>query len=402
MSVSIASDYVYLDYAATAPLCEEAAEAMALFQVPGRVNLNVGANANSLHSPGRAAFELMEDARRSIAHDLGVRRPDEIIFTSGATEADDTAIIGLSLAAVDERQRAGKPVNEPHIIISDIEHSAVSAPADYLKSRGFRITRLKPDRQGFIEAHKLEEAIDEDTVLVSVQAVNSELGSVQPIAQMAQIAHHHGVVFHSDTTQALGKMPLDLGELDVDAASFSAHKIGGPKGVGALYLRARTPLKPLMMGGGQEQARRSGTQNVAAICGFAAASRAVVFMQEDESKRLRALRDFLYARLQDFPEIEATVEVETASRDFLPHIVHVLVAGFESETLVLRYDMLGFGVSGGSACASHSLEPSRVLTSIGIARDKALGALRISMGRYTTQEDIHGFLNATERVLHWS
>jgi cysteine desulfurase len=190
-------------------------------------------------------------------------------------------------------------------------------------------------------------------------------------------------------------------ELDVDAASFSAHKIGGPKGVGALYLRTRTPYLPFMLGGGQEAGRRSGTQNVAGVVGFAAAAEAAIGRLEEESMRLRRLRDKLYAALACFPAIQATVEVEEGSFDYLPNIVHVLVDNLESETLVLRFDKLGFCVAGGSACSSHSLEPSHVLRAMGIAGDEAFNALRISMGTYTTEANIDALVAAFHEVLAW-
>lgn len=399
---SMPEDYVYLDYAATAPLCEEAAAAMAPYFAPERANLAAGGNANSLHAPGRAAFAALEDARKSIARDLGARRPDEIVFTGGATEADDAALLGIAQAAADERRRRGAGAFAPHVVVTAVEHDAVLAPAKRLEAQGFRVTRLVPDRQGFVEVRALEAALDDDVVLVSVQAANSEVGSIQPIAELARVAHAAGALFHTDAVQALGKVPVNLQELDVDAASFSAHKVGGPKGVGALYLRARTPFQAYAIGGGQESGRRSGTQNVAGIVGFAAAVRAACAMQDDEAARLRALRDKLYAQLGAFDAVEATVDVEPGSRDFLPNIVHVLVDGLESETLILRFDMQGFGVSGGSACSSHSLEPSHVLRALGIDADRAHGALRISLGRYTTEADVDAFVAATAKTLAWN
>lgn len=399
---SVPEEYVYLDYAATAPLCEEAAQAMAPYQVPGRANLAAGGNANSLHAPGRAAFAALEVARKSVAHDLGVRRPDEIVFTSGATEADDAALLGIAQAAAALRRRQGAGAFVPHVIVTSVEHDAVLAPAKRLEAQGFRITRLVPNRQGFIEVRSLEAALDDDVVLVSVQAANSEVGSIQPIAELASVTHAAGALFHTDAVQALGKARVDLQELDVDAASFSAHKVGGPKGVGALYLRARTPFEAYAIGGGQESGRRSGTQNVAGIVGFAAALHAAVAMQEAEAARLRALRDKLYAQLGALGAVEATVDVEAGSEDFLPNIVHVLVDGLESETLILRFDMQGFGVSGGSACSSHSLEPSHVLRALGIDADRAHGALRISMGRYTDEADVDAFIAAMAKSLDWN
>lgn len=396
----VAADYVYLDYAATAPLCEEAASAMAPYFEPGRANLALGANANSLHSPGRAAFAAMEQARRSLARDLGARRPDEVILTAGATEADNMAVLGIARAEAARRRRAGAGASfVPHVITTAIEHEAVLAPVRALEAEGFRVTRLSPNRRGFVELATLEAALDESTVLVSVQAANSELGCVQPVAELAAAAHRAGALFHTDAVQALGKVSLSVGELGVDAASFAAHKVGGPKGVGALYLRARTPLEPVMLGGGQEAGRRSGTQNVAGVAGFAAAAHAAVETQQAEAVRLCMLRDSLYAQLVKLPGVRATVEVEPGSREYLPNIVHVLVEGFESETLILRLDQRGIGVSGGSACSSGSLEPSHVLTAVGVPSDSALGALRISMGRFTTQADIDALLAALPACL---
>ena len=239
MTADAMSSYAYLDYAATAPLCEEAAAALAPYQVPGLANLPLGANANSLHGPGRAAFAALEEARKALAGALGARRPSEVILTAGATEADNAALLGMALAARELYRRAGKGDVTPHVIVSAIEHDAVLAPAKRLEALGFSVTRLRPDAAGFIEVRALEQALTPHTVLVSVQAANSEVGSIQPIRQLAACAHEAGALFHTDAVQALGKMPLDLAELDVDAASFSAHKIGGPKGVGALYLRAR-------------------------------------------------------------------------------------------------------------------------------------------------------------------
>lgn len=396
----LAPSFVYLDYAATAPLAPEAALAMEPFGVPGPANLAVNANANSLYGAGRHAFDLMEGARRQVAAALGARRPDEIVFTSGATEADDAAIIGLVEAACQKRRLAGRGSAPVRVITSAIEHDAVLAPCRRLEGAGVEVVHLRPNRQGFVEARALEEALDENTVLVSVQAANSEVGAIQPIAELAALAHGAGALFHTDAVQALGKVPLALEELGVDAASFSAHKIGGPKGVGALYLKARTPFSPYLLGGGQESGRRSGTQNVAGIVGFAAALTATVAAAEDESARLRGLRDKLYAALAD-AGFTPTVEVEPGSRDFLPNIVHVLADDMESETMVLRFDQLGFCVAGGSACSSHSLEPSHVLKAMGIAGDEVYNALRVSMGRYTTESDIDAFVAAAQKVANW-
>lgn len=393
--------YVYLDWAATAPLCEEAARAMEPFLVPDCANVALGANANSLHSPGRSAFAALEEARRALSRCLGARRASEVLFTSGATESDNAAILGMAHAAVAARKQAGKSCGKPHVVTSAMEHEAVLEPVARLEREGFRVTRLTPDAQGFLLAEALEEALCDDTVLVSMQAANSEVGSVQPVAELAHVAHARGALFHTDATQALGKIFVDVGAWDVDAASFSAHKIGGPKGVGALYLRARTPFEAFLLGGGQEEGRRSGTQNVCGAAGFAAACRAATAAIDEEAARQRALRDFLYEGLSRYPCVSRTIDVQPGSACFLPSIVHVLVEGFESQTLIIRLDALGFGVSGGSACSSHDLEPSRVLRALGVSRDKAQGALRVSFGRLTTEDDVRAFVEAFGKAVAW-
>lgn len=399
MTVEVPENYTYLDWAATAPLCQEAADAMAPYLVPGLANVQLGMNANSLHAPGRAAFEAMELARRSIARDLGCSRPNEVVFTSGATEADNEVLFGVARAARDARRRQSGASAPCRVVTTELEHEAVLEPARALAREGFDVVFLKPNRQGFVTPEALAEALTDDTVLVSVQMANSEIGTIHPIAELAKLAHERGALFHTDATQALGKMPVNLGALGVDAASFSAHKIGGPKGVGALYLKARTPFAAYLLGGGQEDGRRSTTQNVCGIAGFAAACHAAVEGEERESARQRALRDRLYAAIDQMDGIRPTLAVPAGSADYLPNIVHALARDYESETLVLRLDMMGFGVSGGSACASHSLEPSHVLRTIGVSGDEAYGALRVSIGRYTTQDDIDRFAAALAQCL---
>ena len=386
--------YLYLDYAATAPLCAEAAEAMAPYDGVGEASLMLNANPNSLHSPGRTAYRALEAARRTLAECLGARRPDEVVLTGGA---EALPVRGLR----DRRARAGKPVADPHVIVSSIEHAAVLRPAKTMRAAGFRVTELPVDRQGFVEVRALEAALGADTVLVSVQAANSEVGSVQPVRELAACAHEAGARFHTDAVHALGKVPLSVEEWGVDAASFSAHKIGGPRGVGALYLKARTPFEPLMRGGGQESGLRSGTQNVRGAVGFAAATRAATAHVADDAAAMAVLRDRLYGALVAFGPVQATVDVEPGSLDFLPNVVSVLVEGLESETMLLRFDGLGIGVSGGSACSSHSLDPSHVLLAMGVPADLAHGALRLSFGRGTTMADIDAFLAAVPRVLDW-
>lgn len=392
--------YVYLDWAATAPLCEEAAQAMKSYLEPGASNLALGANPNSLHSPGRAAFSALEASRSAIARALHASRPDEIVFTSGATEADNAALIGIAHAVRDARHAHAEEVR---VVVSAIEHDAVLAPARRLEAEGFDVVRIDPDREGFVDPEALRAALGNDghAALASIQAANSEVGSIQPIAELARTAHDAGALFHTDAVQALGKCPVDLKAWNVDAASFSAHKVGGPKGIGALYLKTRTPFSAYLVGGGQEAGRRSGTQNPCGAAGFAAACQAATGSLAEETVRLSALRDRLYRELGAMEGVEPTVDVAEGDRRFLPNVVNVLVDGLESQTMILRLDSLGFGVSGGSACSSHSLEASHVLRAMGVDPDAAQGALRVSMGRGTTEADAEAFLEAMPRCLEW-
>ena len=379
---------IYLDNSATTQPCEACVRAMT------ELLTDCWGNPSSVHAHGIAAHHRLRQAREQVASALSAE-PDRVFFTSGGTEADNWAIFSAA-------ERLGKRGH--HIVTTAVEHHAVLHPMQKLEAKGFEVTYLQPDHEGNITVDDLKKALRPDTILVSVMMVNNETGAVLPIADMVRATRRLSplALFHTDAVQALGKARVNLQELDVDAASFSAHKVGGPKGVGALYLRARTPFHAYAIGGGQEGGRRSGTQNVAGIVGFAAAVHAATAMQEAEAARLRVLRDRLYERLGAIDAVEATVDVVPGSEDFLPNIVHVLVDGLESETLILRFDMQGFGVSGGSACSSHSLEPSHVLRSLGIDADRAHGALRISMGRYTDEADVEAFAVAMEKSLNWN
>lgn len=393
---------IYLDWAATTPLSEEAACAMKPYMIPGIENLCRNANPNSLYALGRKAFSDLESAREQLSTCLGISRPDEIIFTSGATEANNMVFWGLIEAAKKRALQKGIHDYRPHIITTSIEHDAVLSYVRRMASSGCEVTYLHPNREGYIEISDLRNALKKDTLLVSVQMVNGEIGTIQPIAELVEIAHAVGALFHTDAVQALGKIPVDLGALGVDAASFSAHKIGGPKGIGLLYLRSRTPFDPLMLGGGQENGKRSGTQNVCGAVGFAAACKVAFTQQEEESKRLACLRDLIYKGLSSYHFINPTVATMDTRHKQAPHIAHLCVKGWESETLILRLDSKGFAVSGGSACASHSLKPSHVLRALGITDDVAHGALRISLGRYTTEQDIVDFVIAFEECIRGS
>lgn len=400
--------FVYLDWAATAPLSLEAARAMAPYLEAGTVGLAQGnGNANALHTAGRDAFKTLEAARRDIARTLDAR-PSEIIFTSGATEADNAALIGIVEGVLAKRgvnigygsQANGKALEAaPSVIISAIEHDAVLEAAEVLRRRGIEVLFVKPDKRGIITPEALAHVLDAatDPLLVSIMALNNETGALADITQLAELAHRSGALFHSDATQAFGKIPLSVKQTGVDALSLSSHKIGGPKGVGAFFLKTRTPFGAQIVGGGQEANLRSGTQNIAGVVGFAAAAQASHEQLEAASAHMRALRDRLFAGLSELSGVEAFIDPR--SLDYGPHIVTVLCPGFESETLILQLDRRGVCVSGGSACSSSDLEPSHVLSAMGIDRDRALGMVRFSLGPTTTEEDIDHAIRMLREVV---
>lgn len=393
------SKRVYLDWAATTPIRAEAIHAMQPYFEVGDDTIGANANPNSLHTPGRQAFQALEDARVRIARALEANRPDEILFTSGATEGNNAALFGLVSAAVKQKRLEGVKDFIPHIVTTQIEHDSVLAPCKVLKALGCDITYLTPDSQGLIDTQSLKDALTPNTVVVSVQMVNNEIGSIQPIEQFASITHANRSLFHVDAVQALGKVPLSIKDIDPDALTVSAHKISGPKGVGALYLKTRIPFDAFLVGGGQEGDRRSGTHNVANIVGFAAACEQAVSELPEVTDRLIGLRTLLYEQLAELEKVYPSVEVAPASPHFAPHIVSICVEGMESETLLLRLDAQGYAVSGGSACATNSLKPSRVLRAIGVPESRIQGALRISLGHATTLEDVNSLPKALQAAI---
>ncbi|MBN2404993.1 MAG: cysteine desulfurase, partial [Coriobacteriia bacterium] len=345
-------------------------------------------NANSLYALGRDAYKAMEDARERVAASIGASHPGEVIFTSGGTESDNTALIGLA---------TGGGRSSGHVIVSAFEHHAVLEPAEWLSKHGFDVTELGPRPDGLIHAEDLKAAMREDTVLVSVMHGNNEIGTIQPIRELADVAHAGGALFHTDAAQTLGKVDFDVDELGVDAASFSSHKIYGPKGFGALYLRKGTRMAPYMMGGGQESRRRSGTQNTAGAAGFAKALEIMDAERAAETPRLTALRDRLVEGVLGRLELTSLNAAETDTR--LPHIANFIIKGVEGEAMLLHLDAKGIAISTGSACSSGSLKPSHVLLAIGCPQEFAHGSLRVSLGRYTTEEDIDFFVESLVPVV---
>ena len=361
---------VYLDHNATTPLAPEALRAMMPYLT------DEYGNASSIHSVGQRARAGVEQARSQVAALIGAR-DKEIVFTSGGTEADNLAIRGVVGAA----ERACK-----HVITSVIEHHAVLNTCQALEAEGVSITYLPVSNGGLVDPADVRRAVTADTVLITVMHANNELGSVQPIAEIAGIAREHKILFHTDAVQSAGKLPLDVHDLGVDLLSLSAHKIYGPKGVGALFVRRNLPLKPLFFGGHHERDRRPGTENVAGIVGLGAAAELAAAHLSEEAPRLAALRDELESRLLERVS-HAGVSGDRGRRT--PNTTNLYFDFVEGEPLVIALDLKGIAVSTGAACSSGAVEPSHVLTAIGLAPERARASLRFSLGRGTTRDDIN-------------
>lgn len=372
---------VYLDHAATSPLRPEAAEAMAPY-LAGSFG-----NAASLHSFGREARKALEEAREEVARAVGAD-PGEIYFTSSGTEADNWAIKGVLFAARERRA----------LVVSAVEHKAVLEPARWMASRGFELRILPVDRDGRVRREALERLLDPGVALVSVMLVNNEVGTVQPVREVAEAARKVGALVHTDAVQALGNLEVDLGSLGVDLASFSAHKIGGPKGVGALWVRRGVRLELLLHGGGQERGMRSGTSNVAGAVGFAAAVKAAMADFPERVSRLEALRSRL---VQGVTSRLEGVRVNGDPDGHHPGILSLSVEGVDAESLLLALDARGVACSTGSACTSGAPEPSHVLQAMGLGA-VARSTLRFSLGWNTTAEDVdlatQALVEAVERL----
>jgi cysteine desulfurase len=359
---------IYLDHAATTPMRPEILDVMRTYF------LERFGNPSSLHTYGLEARKAIEDAREQIAHTIGAT-PPEIVFTSGGTESDNMALRGVL--------RAGSGESD-HIITSAIEHPAVLETCKFLEQRGHEVTYVSVDVDGRINPSEVEEAIRDNTRLISIMHANNEIGSIQPIAEVGAIAASHGVYMHTDAVQSVGKIPVDVAALNVDMLSISSHKIYGPKGVGCLYVRKGTRLKPLIFGGGHERGLRSGTENVSGIVGFSEAMR---LASEDfaDNVRIQRLRDELIdAVLREIPDTRLNGGKERR----LPNNANFSFSYIEGESLVLRLNAKGIAGSTGSACSSKKLEPSHVLLAIGLDPVDAHGSLRLTLGRETTEADV--------------
>ena len=366
---------IYLDHNATTPVRPEVVAAMA------RASVDSWGNPSSVHAGGRQARDAVERARGQVARFLGVSR-EEIVFTSGGTEGDNLAIRGLAEQAAARGRR--------HIVTSAVEHPAVRGTVEALGAAGFSVTVLPVSGRGEIVPTDLEAALRDDTGLVTLAFANHELGNVYPIAQLGALARARGALLHTDAVQAAGKIAIDLGVLPVDAATISAHKIGGPKGVGAVFIRRGLDLPPLLGGGHQERGRRPGTENVVGIVGFGVACDGAGAALPDESGRLEKLRVGLHLGLAAIPaaRILGVADSRADCQDRLPGTTMVAFAGAPGQLVAIGLDLEGICVSTGTACTSGSLEPSAVLRALGLSADEAAEGLRISLGWTTTGDDL--------------
>jgi cysteine desulfurase len=360
---------IYMDHNATTPLREEVLEAMLPY-----LREEFG-NASSLHFFGMRARRAIESAREQVAAALGAQ-PREIVFTGCGTESDNQAIKGVAFA---NRSRGD------HILTSRIEHKAVLQTCQYLEKQGFRVTYLPVDQYGVVNPNDVAQAITDRTVLVSVMFANNEVGTIQPVAGIAQVCRERGVYFHTDAVQAVGKLPIDVGKLGVDMLSLSAHKFYGPKGVGALYVRKGVKVDPLLHGGHQEQGRRAATENVAGIVGLGKGIELRLGEMTAEAERLTALREQLYAGLAARID-HVTLNGHPTER--LPGTLSLCFDYIEGEAIIMGLDLSGVAVSSGSACTSASLEPSHVLLAMGVHPAMAQGSIRFSLGRGNTAADV--------------
>jgi len=363
---------VYLDHAATTAVDPRVVEAMLPYWTERY------GNASSIYSVGREARKAMEQSRRQVADMLGCQ-PKDIIFTGCGTESDNLALRGVALA-----RRAEK--NSHHIITSAIEHHAILHTCEQLEKHfGFEVTYLSVDEYGRVRPDDVAAAIRDDTAVISVMYANNEVGTIQPIAEIGQVARENRVPFHTDAVQAGGSLDMNVDKLNVDLLSLSAHKFYGPKGIGLLYARKGTPLLPTQTGGGHEGNRRAGTENVAYIVGLATALTLAYENAESENARLARLRDRLIDEItSEIPE----VKLSGHPTERLPNSASFLIRYIEGESILLNLDLVGICASSGSACTSGSVEPSHVLTAMGVPHDIAHGSLRLTLGRENTDEDV--------------
>ena len=370
-----------MDHSATTPVHPEVLDAMLPY-----FTKHFG-NASSVHSFGRDAKNAIEEAREKIADFIGAKS-NEVIFTSGGTESDNFAIEGVAF----ENSKKGN-----HIITSMIEHHAVLNTCKHLESHGFQVSYISVDEHGIVDLEQLKNAIRDNTILITIMHVNNEIGTIEPLKEISAIAKEHGIIFHTDAVQSVGKIPVNVNDLGVDLMTLSAHKIYGPKGVGALYIRKGTKIEPLIRGGHHERNRRAGTENVPGIVGFGKAVEIASADMEQESKRLWDLTERLKDGLTE--RIEYVYENSHPTKR-VPNIINLSFDYVEGESIILNLDIKGVAVSTGSACTSGSLEPSHVLTALGLCASTAQGAVRFSLGRDNTKEDVDYIIEIMPEIIN--
>ncbi len=371
---------IYMDHSATSPVDPEVFEAMKPYFTDSF------GNASTLYSLGREGKKAMESAREEVASIIGAETK-EIIFTSGGTESDNIAILGTAYKLKNKGN---------HIITSDIEHPAVDETCKYLEKNGFTITYLPVYEEGIVKVKDLEDAITDKTILITIMHANNEIGTMQPIAEIGKIARENKIYFHTDAVQTVGKIPIDVGDLNVDMLSLSAHKLYGPKGVGALYMKQGIRIEPIMFGGGHEKGIRPGTENVPGIVGLGKACSIAKENLQRDAQRLTSLRDMLIDGVLSEIE-ESYLNGHRTKR--LPNNANFRFTGIEGESLILHLDGKGIATSTGSACSSTKLEPSHVLMAIGLKEVEAHGSLRISLGHENTEEDIIYTISSIKEVV---
>ena len=360
---------IYMDYAATTPVDPRVVKEMEPY-----FNQKFG-NTMSIHSAGRAAKAAIDDAREKVAK-LMKANAQELVFTGSATESNNFALKGIAFA----NRKKGN-----HIIVSSIEHDCVLNSARWLEKQGFKITYIPVDQYGLVDPKEVEKAITKQTILVSVMHANNEIGTIEPIEEIGKVCRKKGVYFHTDAAQSFGKVPIDVKKMNLDLVTVNAHKMYGPQGVGALYIRKGVVIDPLLHGGGHEFGLRSSTSNVAGFVGFGKAAELRRKEMDSEAKTLTKMRDRLIKGVLEKID-DSHLNGHPIKR--LPNNANFWFAFIEGEALVLHLDMEGIDASTGSACSSSSLEPSHVLTAIGLKHDQAHGSLRLSLGKYNTEKDI--------------
>ncbi len=371
---------VYLDYVAAKPVDPRVTEAMLPYFYE-----NIG-NPASLHHVGDRATEALEKSRRAVA-DFIHADASEVVFTSGATEANNMALVGYAL----RNQARGR-----HVIISEVEHISIHNLGKYLVKQGFTVTKVPVDQYGRVHPGKIAERITPDTILVSVEYADNEVGTIQPIPEIAALCREKGIAFHTDAVAAAGLVPLDMSAIPIDLLTFSSNDIYGPKGLGALFIRKGVKINPVVIGGGQERGLRSGTENIPGIVGMARAAEIARKEMESEVERLRVFRDRMISAL---PASIPRCRLNGHPRERLANNVHFRFDGIEGEALLLSLKDKEIAVSTGSACSSKTLEPSHTLIALGLLHEEAHGSLEMTVGRFTRDEDIDTVLNVLPGVV---